>query len=89
LAVGTIHEGEAYSYDAVLEANQRYRIAVVADDPSSDLDLTVFDQNGNKVAEDVSVESNAVCEIVPSWTGSFTLVVTSARGDSSFEIVSI
>jgi len=89
LAAGTIHQGEALAYDLVLEMNRRYRIAVVADDAASDLDLTVFDQNGNKVAEDVSVESNAYCEVVPLWTGTFRLVVTSARGDSDFAIVAI
>jgi hypothetical protein len=89
IAVGTIRQGESQVVDLVFEESMLYQVAVIADDPSADLDLAVYDENGNKITEDIETTSNALCEFIPLWTGPFRLVVSSARGDSGFALVSL
>jgi hypothetical protein len=84
---GTIRTGSAESFDVVLTAGKPHRILVQPDDPTVDFDLLIYDENGNRVVEDVSTSADAFCIVTPRWTGKFRLVVTSAQGASSYTIV--
>jgi len=44
-------------------------------DGDSDLDLFVYDENGNRVCADTDSNDEMLCAFTPSWTGSFTIRV--------------
>lgn len=44
-------------------------------DGDTDLDLLVFDENGNKVASDEDNTDTCIVEWTPRWTGKFTIKV--------------
>ena len=61
-----------------------YRIAFVAGKPAcvvvkgdgdTDLDLQVFDENGNLVASDTDATDACLVSWTPKWTGNFTVKV--------------
>jgi hypothetical protein len=53
---------------------------LVKGDGNSDLDLFVYDENGNLIIYDDSKGDEAYCEWVPKWTGPFQLKVKNAGG---------
>jgi len=57
-----------------LYAGTTYRIAVDGDG-STDLDLFVFDDNGNCVASDTRASGDAVVLVRPLWDATFTIRV--------------
>lgn len=46
---------------------------IVVGDGDNDLDLYVYDQNGNLIASDADYTDQCVCRWVPAWTGTFTI----------------
>lgn len=48
---------------------------VVVGDGDNDLDLYIYDQNGNLIASDTDYTDQCVCRWVPSWTGAFTVKI--------------
>ena len=44
-------------------------------DHDTDLDLYVYDENGNLVDSDNDYSDNCICEVTPKWTGNFTIKV--------------
>lgn len=62
----------------------RGRIARVeiSGDGSSDLDLYVYDENGNQVCTDDDTTDDMSCSWTPAWTGKFTVRVRN-RGDEN------
>lgn len=50
------------------------RVAVVGDG-DTDLDLYIYDENGNLIDYDDSLSGNCICEWTPKWTGKFTIKV--------------
>ena len=48
---------------------------IVVGDGDNDLDLYVYDENGNLIASDTDYTDQCVCRWVPSWTGTFILKV--------------
>jgi hypothetical protein len=72
---------------ATVDANSSVRYAttflggemaevVIMGDGDTDLDLFVYDENGNLVASDTDETDFGVCRWTPNWTGEFTVVVT-------------
>ena len=47
----------------------------VVGDGDTDLDLYVYDQNGNLIDKDVDYTDNCVCTFVPRWTGLFVIKI--------------
>jgi hypothetical protein len=77
LASGTWHVIPGHSrqtFTIVLNADVLYRIAVNGES-SSDLDLRVYDENGNLVASDVDGTSQCRVFVEPVWRGPFTIEV--------------
>jgi len=62
------------SYNVIFRANQKAIIAVEGDG-DTDLDLYVYDENGNLVASDADNTDFCVVEFQPRWTGTFTILV--------------
>ena len=57
-------------YQVKFWANELAEIIVVGDG-DNDLDLYVYDQNGNLIASDADYTDQCVCRWVPAWTGTF------------------
>jgi hypothetical protein len=47
----------------------------VRGDGCSDLDLYVYDENGNLIGQDLGYSDSAMVSWIPRWTGPFTVVV--------------
>lgn len=84
---GTISAGQSEVYSAVLQAGSTYRIYAEPTDPTVDIDLYVYDENNNLVAKDDDLSSNALCQVMPRWTGRFSIQVKCARGYSSYNVI--
>jgi hypothetical protein len=84
---GTLETGAGEFYTAVLAAAVPYYIYVRPDDPTVDFDLMIYDEDDNLVAQDSDARSDAYCEITPRWTGPFRLLVSSARGNSTYSLI--
>lgn len=50
-------------------------IVVVSGDGDTDLDLEIYDSNGNLVASDMDYTDDCVCVWTPRWTGNFTIKI--------------
>lgn len=48
---------------------------LVSGDGDTDLDLYVFDENGNLIAKDDDNTDDCYVRFIPKWTGSFKVVV--------------
>lgn len=61
-------------FDITFNGNQ-YAEVGIAGDGSSELDIEVYDQNGNLICSDYSWGDVAYCDWSPIWTGNFTVAV--------------
>ena len=66
---------ETTSFIFELDEGWEYRIFSVCDVDSSDLDLALYDENGNEISTDVASDDWPVVEVRPRWTGKFELEV--------------
>ena len=65
--------GKCYvDYQVKFWANELAEVIVIGDG-DNDLDLYIYDQNGNLIASDSDYTDQCVCRWVPSWTGSFRI----------------
>lgn len=68
---------EAYSTDTYrirFRGGERACV-VVSGDGDTDLDLYIYDENGNLVASDTDYTDDCVCVWNPRWTGPFTIKI--------------
>lgn len=70
-------EGRVYGKDYVdyalkFWANELAEVIVVGDG-DNDLDLYIYDQNGNLIASDTDYTDQCICRWVPAWTGAFRI----------------
>ena len=54
---------------------QESTLITLRGDHDTDLDLYVYDQNGNLVDYDNDYSDSCVCEVTPRWTGNFTIKI--------------
>jgi hypothetical protein len=83
---GFLGQGESEYVDVGLTAGHSYRIYAQPEDPTVDFDLRIYDENGNLVSWDETLNADAYCIIQPSWTGLFRVVVNAAQGASRFAV---
>lgn len=69
------------TYCEVFRANEEARI-IVAGDGDTDLDLYVYDENGNLIESDADNTDFCVVRFTPRWTGPFTIRIVN-RGSVS------
>jgi len=55
-------------------------IVTAIGDGDTDLDLYVYDENGNLIDSDTDYTDNCVCTFTPRWTGYFTIRVVNRGG---------
>jgi hypothetical protein len=52
----------------------------IAGDGDTDLDLFVYDQNGNQICRSVRSRDTEACRWTPAWTGTFRIEVKNLGG---------
>lgn len=62
------------TYQVKFWANELAEVIVIGDG-DNDLDLYIYDSNGNLIASDTDYTDQCVCRWVPSWTGTFTIKI--------------
>ncbi len=76
---GGLGQGGSYRFNVTLRAGQDYRIVGVCDERCRDLDMRLFDPNGQLLAQDVLEDSVPVIHVIPGFTGQHTVEVTMPR----------
>lgn len=74
---GAVHVVEARSTDSfnVTFRGGEAATVIVVGDGDTDLDLRVYDENGNLVASDTDSTDRCVARWVPRWSGTFRITV--------------
>lgn len=71
-----LDEGESETFELELEEGVDYRVFSACDADCDDLDLHIFDENGNSIGVDTQTDDLPIVAATPAWTGPFALVVT-------------
>ncbi len=69
-----VSANSSVSYYATFRANQLAEVAVVGDG-DTDLDLYVYDANGNLIGSDIDYTDACYVRWTPAWTGRFTIKI--------------
>lgn len=67
-----VNGGSYVDYTASFVANQLAEV-LVSGDGDTDLDLYVYDSNGNPIASDTDYSDDCYVRWVPAWTGRYTI----------------
>jgi hypothetical protein len=86
IGAGFLGPGESEYVDVTLTAGHNYRIYAQPEDETVDFDLHIYDENGNLVSVDETLNADAYGVIQPDWTGPFRVVVNAARGSSRYAV---
>ena len=73
---GLLRRGGSVVIPTTLYAGNTYALAASGCEDAYDVDLAVYDENGNFIASDSDNSSLAVVRITPRWTGTYYLKVT-------------
>jgi hypothetical protein len=86
IGAGFLGPGESEYVDVRLTAGHNYRIYAQPEDETVDFDLHIYDENGNLISWDETLNADAYGVIRPEWTGPFRVVVNAARGSSKYAV---
>lgn len=75
IALDSLRDSHVEVFSLTLRRDTEYVIVGACDNDCSDLDLFLYDENDNEVAEDGLVDSAPILNITPRWTGDFQLKV--------------
>lgn len=73
---GLLRRGQSTTIKTTLHSGNEYYLVAGGCEDAYDVDIAVFDENGNLIAQDEDEESVAVARVVPKWTGTFFVKVT-------------
>lgn len=76
---GGLPQGAIRRFPVMLRSGQPYRAVGVCDTRCGDLDLRLYDANGNLVTEDVLADALPVLQFNPQSTGAHTIEVIMAQ----------
>lgn len=76
---GWLNHGASRTHTMTLRRGVDYTFTGECDLDCSDLDLRLYDANGNLIDSDVLPDDYPVVSVTPRWTGGFGLRVTMAR----------
>lgn len=80
---GGLVEETAQRRSIMLRAGQDYRIVGVCDERCRDLDLRLYDPNGQIVGQDVLEDDVSVIHVQPGFTGQYTIDAAMIRCEGS------
>ena len=72
---GGLASQQSRRYTLTLRAGQDYRVIAVCDSRCGDIDLRLYDVNGNQIAQDTLNDNVPTLAIHPSATGSHTIEI--------------
>jgi len=67
-----------------LQGGTSYALVGVCDEDCQDLDLRLYDENGNLVSSDNSSDDIPVVSVTPSWSGQFQIKATMYECSTSY-----
>ena len=73
---GLLARGQSTTVRTTLHSGNEYYLVAGGCEDAFDVDIAVFDENGNLIAQDEDEQSVAVAKVVPKWTGTFFVKVT-------------
>lgn len=73
---GLLQRGGSVIIPTTLYAGNNYCLAASGCEDAYDVDLAVYDENGNFIGSDKDTTNLAVVRISPKWTGTYYLKVT-------------
>jgi len=86
-AEGTLYGGRYTIYTVNFKGGERADVKV-SGDGSSDLDLFVYDQNGNEVCRSRTYGDDEHCSFKPIWSGPFMIkIVNEGRYSNDYTII--
>lgn len=72
--VRDINANSQINWDVTARGGEVWNVAAIGDG-DTDVDIVVFDENGNEVCSDYGMSSAAECTVTPRWTGRFRVRV--------------
>jgi hypothetical protein len=81
---GSIEAGDTDNHRVYLYEDKSYKIYVKCDNGKADLDLAIYDADGDLLGKDNDTDADAAIRLTVSTTQLFKLAVSSARGSSTY-----
>jgi hypothetical protein len=75
---GSLDQGATINYTFQLVAGRSYTILGVCDNDCTDLDITLYDPNGNQVAEDLLTDDKPVTSVTARRSGRYRATISMA-----------
>lgn len=75
-----LNQGQTMTYTVTLYGGVSYVLFAAGDENIRDLDISLYDENGNLIDRDTSTDNIPVVSVTPKWTGSFKLNVRNYAG---------
>ncbi len=76
--IGSLRSGDNARFEVRLREGTSYRIVAVCDEDCDDLDMILYDENGNEIDSDRADDSIPIVEVSPRWDGKFEVRVNMA-----------
>ena len=83
-SVDALRDGRSDWITVNLRRGVDYSILAIGDQDCRDLDLAVYDENGNLIGSDIQPDDVPVVQILPRWTGTFRVRVTMANTTAAY-----
>jgi hypothetical protein len=71
--------GQSVRFETTLRTGYTYKIAAAGCEDAYDVDVRVYDENGNLIDSDDDSSNLAMATVIPAWTGTYHIVVTLYR----------
>jgi hypothetical protein len=84
-----LDQGGVAQYKGTCYTNMNYIRVAVGEHEGQDIDIYVYDENGNEVARDQDNSSTAIVEHSPKWSGQFTTKVRMYGGSGLYGYASL
>jgi hypothetical protein len=82
-----LNRGQTYTISTTLYRGYHYNIIGAGDSGISDLDLEIYDGNGNLITRDRMTDAYPIVTSVPRWTGRFFIRIKAYRGAGFANVV--
>lgn len=74
-SMGFLERGESTLIRTTLQSGNTYKICAAGCEDAHDVDVFVYDENGNLIGSDDDTSPLAVATVTPKWTGTFYIKV--------------